>query len=47
LKHDLPLTPYVRAAFWGGSEKAYSDFLTYEESQALETRTTVDEAENA
>ncbi|MFM0378726.1 alkene reductase [Paraburkholderia strydomiana] len=47
LKHDLPLTPYVRAAFWGGSEKAYSDFLTYEESQALETRTTVDEAESA
>ncbi|MFM0482608.1 alkene reductase [Paraburkholderia strydomiana] len=47
LEHDLPLTPYVRAAFWGGSEKAYSDFLTYEESQALETRTTVDEAENA
>jgi len=47
LKHDLPLTPYVRAAFWGGSEKAYSDFLTYEESQALETRTAVDEAENA
>ncbi|MFM0688711.1 alkene reductase [Paraburkholderia strydomiana] len=47
LQHDLPLTPYVRAAFWGGSEKAYSDFLTYEESQALETRTTVDEAENA
>ncbi|WP_087750330.1 alkene reductase [Paraburkholderia caledonica] len=47
LKYDLPLTPYVRAAFWGGSEKAYSDFLTYEESQALETRTTVDEAENA
>jgi N-ethylmaleimide reductase len=47
LKHDLPLTPYVRAAFWGGSEKAYSDFLTHEESQALETRTTEDEAENA
>jgi N-ethylmaleimide reductase len=50
LKHDLPLTPYVRAAFWGGSEEAYSDFLTYEESRALEgaqERATEDEAENA
>ena len=26
LKHNLPLTPYVRAAFWGGDEKNYSDF---------------------
>ena len=50
MKHDLPLTPYVRAAFWGGSEEAYSDFLTYEESRALEgvqARATADEAENA
>jgi N-ethylmaleimide reductase len=26
LQHKLPLTPYVRAAFWGGDEKHYSDF---------------------
>jgi N-ethylmaleimide reductase len=30
LKHKLPLTPYVRAAFWGGTERHYSDFPTYE-----------------
>jgi N-ethylmaleimide reductase len=30
LKHRLPLTPYVRAAFWGGTEKHYSDFPTYD-----------------
>ncbi|WP_176060176.1 alkene reductase [Paraburkholderia sp. BCC1876] len=29
LEHDLPLTPYVRAAFWGGDEKNYSDFPAY------------------
>lgn len=26
LQHNLPLTPYVRDAFWGGDEKGYSDF---------------------
>jgi 2,4-dienoyl-CoA reductase-like NADH-dependent reductase (Old Yellow Enzyme family) len=26
LKHKLPLTPYVRAAFWGGDEKALLGF---------------------
>jgi N-ethylmaleimide reductase len=30
LKHNLPLTPYVRSAFWGGTEKHYSDFPTYQ-----------------
>ncbi|CAG9224884.1 N-ethylmaleimide reductase [Paraburkholderia caribensis] len=30
LKHKLPLTPYVRAAFWGGTERHYSDFPTYD-----------------
>lgn len=35
LKHNLPLTPYVRAAFWGGTERHYSDFPTY---AATETR---------
>ncbi|RFU49299.1 alkene reductase [Paraburkholderia sp. DHOC27] len=38
LKHDLPLTPYVRAAFWGGSEQNYSDFPTYAEQQAVAAR---------
>jgi N-ethylmaleimide reductase len=26
LEHDLPLTPYVRSAFWGGDETHYTDF---------------------
>ena len=30
LKHDLPLTPYVRDAFWGGTEKDYIDFPALE-----------------
>jgi len=30
LKHKLPLTPYVRAAFWGGDERHYSDFPTFD-----------------
>jgi N-ethylmaleimide reductase len=30
LKHKLPLTPYVRAGFWGGDETHYSDFPTYD-----------------
>ena len=34
LENDLPLTPYVRAAFWGGSEENYSDFPTYDVQQA-------------
>ena len=25
-KHNLPLTPYVRSAFWGGDETGYTDF---------------------
>jgi N-ethylmaleimide reductase len=29
LKRKLPLTPYVRAAFWGGDEKYYSNFPAY------------------
>ncbi|WP_109483262.1 alkene reductase [Paraburkholderia sp. C35] len=33
LKHKLPLTPYVRAAFWGGTERHYSDFPTYVDTQ--------------
>ena len=30
LKHKLPLTPYVRAGFWGGDERLYTDFPTYD-----------------
>ncbi|WP_342050263.1 MULTISPECIES: alkene reductase [unclassified Cupriavidus] len=34
LQHNLPLTPYVRAAFWGGNETNYSDFPAYGEAVA-------------
>ena len=34
LMHALPLTPYVRDAFWGGNEHNYSDFPTYQEAVA-------------
>jgi N-ethylmaleimide reductase len=37
LKHKLPLTPYVRAAFWGGDEKHYSDFPAYQPAHQHET----------
>jgi N-ethylmaleimide reductase len=38
LKHTLPLTPYVRAAFWGGDETHYSDFPAYSPTvEAAET----------
>lgn len=30
LKHKLPLAPYVRAGFWGGDERLYTDFPTYD-----------------
>ncbi len=30
LEHDLALTPYVRDAFWGGTETNYSDFAALE-----------------
>ena len=30
LKHKLPLTPYVRTAFWGGDETNYTDFPALE-----------------
>jgi N-ethylmaleimide reductase len=33
LKHNLPLTPYYRDAFWGGTEKWYIDFPTHKEEQ--------------
>lgn len=34
LKNKLPLTPYVRAAFWGGNERGYTDFAALEPQQA-------------
>ena len=34
LEHNLPLTPYVRDAFWGGTEHNYSDFPAYRETVA-------------
>lgn len=37
LKYGYTLTPYVRDAFWGGSEVQYNDFLTYAELQAQAT----------
>ncbi len=36
LKYGYPLTPYVRAAFWGGDETNYSDFPTYAEETAAQ-----------
>ena len=36
LKHKLPLTPYVRAAFWGGTEHNYSDFPTHNANAAAD-----------
>ncbi len=50
LQHALPLTPYVRAAFWGGSQAHYSDFRAYDASQAsnaAQDDATADEAETA
>jgi N-ethylmaleimide reductase len=30
LANNLPLTPYVRDAFWGGDERGYTDFPIYQ-----------------
>lgn len=30
-RNRLPLTPYVRDAFWGGNERHYIDFLPYQQ----------------
>lgn len=32
-RHGLPLTPYVRDAFWGGDERHYIDFPPYQQLQ--------------
>lgn len=34
LKNKLPLTPYLRAAFWGGDERGYTDFAALEPERA-------------
>jgi len=34
-KHNLPLTPYVRSAFWGGDETGYTDFPTVELAETV------------
>ena len=34
LRRDLPLTPYQREAFWGGTERWYSDFQPYQPTAA-------------
>jgi len=34
LKHNLPLTPYVRDAFWGGDETGYTDFPAFDAAAA-------------
>jgi N-ethylmaleimide reductase len=33
LQANLPITPYVREAFWGGTEKDYLDFLAADDMQ--------------
>ena len=35
LRHDWPLTPYRREAFWGGTEHGYSDFAPYRQPDSL------------
>ncbi len=30
LKYNLPLNPYDRSAFWGGTERGYNDYPFYE-----------------
>jgi N-ethylmaleimide reductase len=39
LRHNLPLTPYVRDAFWGGTERHYTDFTALEPVPAFESLT--------
>ena len=36
-RHDLPLTPYDRSAFWGGTEHSYTDFQPYIKESELVT----------
>jgi N-ethylmaleimide reductase len=37
IQNDLPLTPYDRNTFYAFDARGYTDFLTYEESQAAQT----------
>jgi N-ethylmaleimide reductase len=34
LRRNLPLTPYDRDTFWGGDHRGYTDFRSYEETEA-------------
>ncbi|MBB5468169.1 2,4-dienoyl-CoA reductase-like NADH-dependent reductase (Old Yellow Enzyme family) [Paraburkholderia sp. Clong3] len=34
LRRNLPLTPYQRDAFWGGDERAYTDFSAYDAARS-------------
>ena len=36
LRHDWPLTPYNRDAFWGGDEHGYTDFSSYQPAASAE-----------
>ena len=38
-KNNLPLTPYVREAFWGGTERAYIDFPAFSEKGSTRSST--------
>jgi N-ethylmaleimide reductase len=35
LRKGYPLTPYDRSAFWGGTERSYTDFLPYTTASAM------------
>jgi N-ethylmaleimide reductase len=35
LRNGYPLTPYDRSAFWGGTERSYTDFLPHEAEAAI------------
>lgn len=39
LQNRLPLTPYVRAGFWGGDERLYTDFPNYDGTTGNVART--------
>lgn len=38
LRHNQPLTPYVREAFWGGTERHYTDFTPYQATEATSAK---------
>jgi N-ethylmaleimide reductase len=42
LRRNLPLAPYRREAFWGGSEYLYDDFPAFSDVQSPNTKRTTD-----